>query len=126
MTKFLAGACALALLTGCAAVGLNYTAPATTVTRYAMPGDEINRGIPNAEIGDKVVADWWTLFHSPQLDAVMREAIANNRTLAQARARLAQARATAGEEGGLLNADLTAGAKRQAVRSGYLGDPQNQ
>ena len=113
MTKFLAGACALALLTGCAAVGLNYTAPATTVTRYAMPGDEINRGIPNAEIGDKVVADWWTLFHSPQLDAVMREAIANNRTLAQARARLAQARATAGEEGGLLNADLTAGAKRQ-------------
>ena len=60
-----------------------------------------------------MVADWWTLFHSPQLDAVMREAIANNRTLAQARARLAQARATAGEEGGLLNADLTGGVKRE-------------
>jgi NodT family efflux transporter outer membrane factor (OMF) lipoprotein len=113
MRKHLLGACALALLTGCTTVGPNFTPPTTEATSYAMPGDQANHGLVRADIGDKVVADWWTLFHSPQLDAVMREAIANNRTLAAARARLAQARATAGEEGGLLNADLTAGIKRQ-------------
>ena len=113
MRKHLLGACALALLTGCAAVGPNFTAPTTAVNRYAMPGDETNHGLTNAEIGEKVVADWWTLFRSPQLDAIMREAIANNRTLAQARARLAQARASAGAEGGRLNADLTGGVKRE-------------
>ena len=113
MRKHLFGACALALLTGCATVGPNFQAPTTASASYAAPGDEPNPGAIQADIGEKVVADWWTLFHSPQLDAIMREAIAGNRTLAQARARLAEARAKAGEEGGLLNADLTAGAKRE-------------
>ena len=113
MRKYLLGACALALLTGCAAVGPNFKAPTTAAATYAMPGDDTNHGFVHAEIGDKVVADWWTLFRSPQLDAIMREAVANSRTLAQARARLGQARATAGEDGGLLNADLTTGAKRE-------------
>ncbi len=113
MHKLLTGACALALLSGCATVGPNYKPPVTAVTSYAMPGDEANHGAVRADIGDKVVSDWWTLFHSPRLDAIMREAIANNRTLAQARARLAQARAEAGEEGGVLSADLTGGVKRE-------------
>jgi len=38
-----------------------------------------------------VPAQWWTLFHSPELDRLVREALANSPTLAQATARLHQA-----------------------------------
>jgi outer membrane protein TolC len=36
-------------------------------------------------------ADWWTLYASPKLDALVRRALDASPTLAQARARLAQA-----------------------------------
>jgi len=36
---------------------------------------------------------WWTLFRSPELDRLVREALANSPTLAQATARLKQAQA---------------------------------
>ena len=64
-------------------------------------------------MGAQVVADWWTMFQSPQLDALVREAIANNLTLAQARARLAEATDAQAAQGGLLTADATAGYKRE-------------
>lgn len=38
-----------------------------------------------------VPAQWWTLFHSPELDRLVREALANSPTLAQATARLKEA-----------------------------------
>ena len=100
------------LLAGCAAVGPNYTAPAAPdVSSYAMAGDD---AIPTqAQIGDKVIADWWTLLRSPALDQLMREAIAENRTLEQARARLAASHEAIAAESGLFSADLTAGVQRE-------------
>ena len=79
---------AAALLAGCAAVGPNFKPPAPVTDNQAYTrADEV---IPSqAAIGDKVAADWWTLFHSPVLDGLVREAIANNKTLEMARARLA-------------------------------------
>jgi NodT family efflux transporter outer membrane factor (OMF) lipoprotein len=38
--------------------------------------------------GAQLAADWWRLFHSTKLDAVIAEAIANNQTLEAARASL--------------------------------------
>ena len=113
----LAGAGVAALLAGCAAVGPEFKPPAAPTTAgYAMTGDDANSAAgPSAAVGEAVVADWWTLFKSPQLDQIMRQAIADSPTLEEARARLAQARDAAGAEGGQLTADATAGFKRQQI-----------
>ncbi|HEX2815032.1 MAG TPA: efflux transporter outer membrane subunit [Phenylobacterium sp.] len=42
--------------------------------------------------GQPLADDWWTAFHSPQLDTLVREALANNQSLAAVRATLVQAR----------------------------------
>jgi len=100
------------LLSGCAAVGPNFTAPPTpNDAGYAMAGDE---PLPaDIAVGDKVAADWWTLFHSPALDQVVREALLNNRTLEQAKARLAASHDAVAAESGLFSADLSAGIQRE-------------
>lgn len=43
-------------------------------------------------VGQSLADDWWAAFHSPQLDTLVREALANNASLAAARATLTQAR----------------------------------
>ncbi|HEY2662300.1 MAG TPA: efflux transporter outer membrane subunit [Caulobacteraceae bacterium] len=102
------------LLAGCAAVGPNYAPPkAPVASGYTAADDDANPGPSQAAVGDKVVAEWWSLFHSPALDQLVREAIANNRSLAEARARLAQSRAEIDEQSGLLTADLSSTVKRE-------------
>ncbi|HEY3889100.1 MAG TPA: efflux transporter outer membrane subunit [Caulobacteraceae bacterium] len=104
---------ACALLAACV-VGPNFHAPAAPpVTRYSMAGDDANIGPTQAAVGDKVVSEWWTLFHSPALDQLVRQAIAGNPTLAQARARLEASRQAVKAEDGRLIADANAGAERE-------------
>jgi NodT family efflux transporter outer membrane factor (OMF) lipoprotein len=104
---------ASALLAACV-VGPNFHAPATPPDQgYAMAGDDANIGPSRAAIGEKVVAEWWTLFHSPALDQLMRQAVAGNPTLEEARARLEASRQAVKAEGGLLTADASAGAQRE-------------
>ena len=103
-----------ALLAGCAAVGPDFKAPAApTAADYAMAGDDANPGPVQTAVGEKVAADWWTLFHAPALEAVVREALADNRNLAQARARLAASHEAVAAESGLFSADLSAGVQRE-------------
>ncbi|HLZ84431.1 MAG TPA: efflux transporter outer membrane subunit [Caulobacteraceae bacterium] len=86
--------------TGCAAVGPNFKPPAApSTTRYVPPGEATAakaKDAPAAEqtiaLGDKVAGDWWTLFRSPDLDALVKQAIAGSPTLESAKARLAEAR----------------------------------
>jgi NodT family efflux transporter outer membrane factor (OMF) lipoprotein len=96
-------------------VGPNFKTPAASpAAGYVGPNDDpTNIGPLRAAVGEKVVADWWTLYHSPILDQWVREAIAANPTLEAARARLAQARDAAGAEGSPLRIDATAGIKEQ-------------
>ena len=66
-----------------------YTAapqPAETVSSEGPAGtaQHLNSGMD-------VPAQWWTLFHSPELDRLVREALINSPTLAQAVARLKEA-----------------------------------
>src|SRR5271170_4895138 len=102
---------AAATLAGCMTVGPNYHRPTVTADRgYVAPNDDpANIGPEQTGVGAKVVADWWTLFHSPVLDQLVREAIKANPTLEAARARLAQARDAAGAEGSPLHIDATGG-----------------
>ncbi len=115
---------AAALVSGCAAVGPDFQRPAPPGSdSYAQAGDTANGGPIDAVVGKKVVADWWTLFQSPALDELVREAIANNKTLEAARARLAAARAAEGADTGLAFANLDSGFKREGFNFTATGFP---
>ena len=61
----------------------------------------------NLAVGEKVSGDWWALFRSPQLDQVLQQALADNRTLAAAKATLAQAQDAVAQAGGITKAAQT-------------------
>src|SRR5580658_9519283 len=86
--------------TGCAAVGPNFKPPAAPSTsRYVPPGEATAAAADNGAtthqtiaLGDKVTADWWTLFRSPDLDTLVKQAIAGSPNLESAKARLLETR----------------------------------
>ncbi len=88
------------VLSGCA-VGPHFERPSLPTTAaytraqdtpMLMPG----HGEPAQHliIGRTIPAQWWGLFRSPTLDRLLHEALADNPTLAAARATLAQAQQT--------------------------------
>ena len=95
----LAALTSLALIAGCT-VGLRYRAPAPpTVTAYtpqALPAETASSAgaAGNAQHFNSSVAissDWWKAFQSPELNAMVEQALKNSPTLEQATARLKQA-----------------------------------
>ena len=86
---------------GCTTVGPNFKAPAApSTTRYISPGETAPSGADagsaapkqTVALGAKVAGQWWTLYRSPDLDAVVRQAMAGSPTLESAKARLMEAR----------------------------------
>ena len=78
--------------------------------------------IPSTDIP----AQWWTLFHSPELDRMVREALANSPTLAQAMARLKQAQEEANARTGATKYPSVSGsvsAQREQVDLATFGVP---
>jgi outer membrane protein TolC len=124
---------------GACAVGPDFKRPETaTPTAYRVPdespvsadgaaplasasaaGAYAQRFITGANPAD----DWWTVFASSDLDAVVREAIARNHTLAAAQATVAQARELVKAEAGNLYPQLSfdGGAGRQKYGTQFLG-----
>lgn len=95
-TRMLAAAALLVALAGCV-VGPDFRppeAPPTSVytsgllsdvtTSAQVPGGEAQKFVP----GNDIPAAWWSLFRSPELDQVIRLALANNPNLAAAQATL--------------------------------------
>jgi NodT family efflux transporter outer membrane factor (OMF) lipoprotein len=95
----------ICLLSGCA-VGPNYHRPVVpTAARYSPAALPASTGSTpeaagqahglnasqNFSVGRDIGAQWWTLFHSPQLDALIARAYAANPTLDAALATLGQA-----------------------------------
>jgi len=86
------------LLTSACVVGPNFKPPAAppvaSYTQVPQPGTTAaTPGVPggNAQhflAGADIPADWWTLFHSPQLNALIEQALANNPDLKAAEAAL--------------------------------------
>jgi NodT family efflux transporter outer membrane factor (OMF) lipoprotein len=105
-------ACTL-LLTGCE-VGPDFHPPAAPVdagyTAAALPariaGAPIAAGDDQAlRVGQDISGQWWTLFRSPELTALIDQALRHNPSLAAAQATLLQARETARvQQGGLFPA----------------------
>ena len=118
------------LLCACT-VGPNFSEPAKPSTeRYiapteVVPPNDAGPGAPRQTtmVGAKIAGDWWTLFHSPKVDDVVKAAIAGNRTLEAAKARLASAReAVIAANGGLYpQINFGAGVAREKVNTASLG-----
>jgi NodT family efflux transporter outer membrane factor (OMF) lipoprotein len=88
------------LLAASCAVGPNFQRPeAPPVTQYTS-GQEPTKTLAadgkaqTFEAGAQVIQEWWQLFQSPQLDMVIKEAVAQNRSLQAALARLRQSQET--------------------------------
>jgi len=87
------------LVAGCA-VGPNFKRPQPPVAQQYTSGPEPTRTIPaegqaqTFAAGGQVAQDWWQLFKSPQLDAVVKEAVAQNLSLKSALSRLKQSQET--------------------------------
>jgi NodT family efflux transporter outer membrane factor (OMF) lipoprotein len=95
----LVAATSLVATSGCM-VGPNFTAPdAPATARYTSPDESARLALggpgtarQTLAYGEQAAADWWRLFRSDALDDLVKQAIADNPTLASAQARLAQAR----------------------------------
>jgi NodT family efflux transporter outer membrane factor (OMF) lipoprotein len=130
-------ALALAVMLGVAgcAAGPDYRTPAPPATsgyvRGGLPEATAAAGVPGGEAQRFVAAQdlpgaWWKLFGSPQLDALIDRALANNPTLAAAQAALRQADETlaAGRGAYLPSVKGTLGATRQRASGAAFGSPQ--
>ena len=114
------GACGAALLAialgGCAAVGPDYTEP-----QLAVPAGW-SAGTGTDAMDAALLARWWHGFGDPVLDRLVADALAANLDLAQARARLREARARRGVAGAALmpsvDASLSGSRSRSSGQSG--------
>jgi NodT family efflux transporter outer membrane factor (OMF) lipoprotein len=125
------GALVLAGALSACTVGPNFSRPAAPQTSRYVPADEVTPsndagpGAPRQTIamGAKITADWWTLFRSPQIDDLVKAAIAGNRTLEGAKARLASAHeAVIAATGGLYpQVDMNAEVAREKLTPASFG-----
>lgn len=116
-------------LAGCT-VGPDFTRPqAPGTTAYLRPAEQRPpvTGAPGVALGDGPGARWWTAFGSPDLDALVERAMANNHSLAASNATLSAARdelrAIAG--GRRVQVDLNARVDQEQVNLagfGFSGD----
>jgi NodT family efflux transporter outer membrane factor (OMF) lipoprotein len=119
----LIGVAAASALAGCA-VGPNFHPPKPPDSSdYLHPSSDPApvqteaRDVQNVSPGAELAGEWWQLFHSPQLDEVVRASIAASPTLVAANATLAQAReeVTVARAALLPSASAAAGAQRSGT-----------
>lgn len=124
------------ILSGCAA-GPNFRLPeapnangyaATALSRETAAAPGAGGGAQRFLPGEDIPAQWWTLFHSPELDQLIRLALANNPTLAAAQASLRQSQENVNAlVGSALFPSVDAGASvgRQKISGAAFGQPEN-
>ena len=127
--RFLLMAGLAGLLLGCT-VGPDFAPPPAPETKTYTEDGTPKLALADAKeteqhfaMGRKISGDWWELFHSQRLNDVLQQAIANNYTLASAKATLAQANQAVKQAGGILypQVDLAAGASRQRIANPQFG-----
>lgn len=115
-------------MAGCA-VGPDFVRPpAPEVGRYTLGAQpqvtvEADGQAQYFKAGESIAADWWRLFQSPRLDAVVKQAIANNPSLLAAQASLRQSQASLQAGYGIFypQVDLGAGYSRQKFSPARYG-----
>jgi NodT family efflux transporter outer membrane factor (OMF) lipoprotein len=115
-------------LGACAVVGPDFQRPPVPgATGYAM-ADDIATPLAQLSPEARGPGAWWTALGSPRLDAVIRQALKDSPTVAEAQATLERAQAqTAAAQGALApRADLNAGGQRERINTqafGFTGFP---
>jgi NodT family efflux transporter outer membrane factor (OMF) lipoprotein len=121
-------------LCGCA-VGPDFQSPAApdtqTYTREGLPQRAASANSTTAfaqtlRISDSAMPMWWRQFHSDALDRLVDEALSQSPTLAQARAKLIEAREDYNAQAGSTqfpSVDATISASRQKVDPAAFGVP---
>ena len=79
-------------------------------------------------LGERVTAEWWTLFHSPVIDGLVKEAIASSPTLESASARLTAAQEAVTAASGALypQVGVSASVTRGKLNAASFGLNPNQ
>ncbi|CAN7595316.1 efflux transporter outer membrane subunit [Phenylobacterium sp. LjRoot225] len=122
----LAAAVSMLALGACTTVGPDFKRPAppegAAGAGYAMAGDPVAPGVtlsPDA----RSAGPWWEAFGSPELNATVRQALADSPTLAEANATLARAHAQAAAAAGRQAPEVTAnaGVDRERINIQALG-----
>jgi NodT family efflux transporter outer membrane factor (OMF) lipoprotein len=112
----------LTLALGGCTLGPAFNPPAApSATQYLAPGEKPPP--QTLAIGQKVAADWWGLFRSPDLDALVKQAIAGNQSLGAAESRLAASREAVTAASGALypQVGFSATAEREKVNTSMFG-----
>lgn len=129
----IAALAATALLTACA-VGPDFHRPAAPhVSGYSPsppPERTASAAVATGEaqrfaLGEDIPGQWWTLYHSPALDAIVREALSANPSLSAAQAALHQAQAQLRAGAGALLPALSANGQitRERISGVDFGEP---
>jgi NodT family efflux transporter outer membrane factor (OMF) lipoprotein len=121
-----------ALLSGCA-VGPNFVRPTPPAADgYVAPvsaavQSQAANAAQHASLGQQIEGNWWSLFRSDAIDAVVAQAVEHNRTLQASTATLRQARelAQATEGARYPQVGLTAGIGRQKYGQELFGGSFN-
>ena len=123
-TRFRRGVQALAAMLAAASsgciVGPDFSPPAApSISRYTSAGETPD----TVTLGERVTAEWWVLFRSPAIDALVKEAITGNPTLESATARLTAAREAVAAASGALypQVDFSASVTRGRLNAASFG-----
>ncbi|MBV9996238.1 MAG: efflux transporter outer membrane subunit [Caulobacteraceae bacterium] len=118
----LAGALALALAS-CKTVGPDFHSPAPPTDAGYLGTGDVQSPLIQAAQDHSGAGGWWKALGSAKLDGVMDEALAGNRTLAEANANLERVRAQAAVTRGAQapQADFSAGPQGQRINVQSLG-----
>lgn len=113
---------AISLALGGCVVGPDFKSPAApqqsanSYTASALPAATVETkdagqagAVQHTNYGQALPAQWWTLFHSPQLDQLIRSALEQNPSLSAAEASLRQAQENYNAESGSLKYPTVAG-----------------
>jgi NodT family efflux transporter outer membrane factor (OMF) lipoprotein len=124
---------AATLLAGCA-VGPDFTAPApptfTQVTTTPLPAATTSAATTGGvaqrlDLGRDIEGEWWTMFHSPRIAALVAQALRANPSIAAAQATLREAKEnTRAEQGGFFpSLSASASAEREKTSAVTAGLP---
>ncbi len=121
--------CAAALVAAGCTIGPRYVPPGAPPTQRYTGGAQPGHTVAGAgatqyfAYGEKLNAQWWTLFRSTELDRLLRTALRHNPTLEAAHATLRQAQATLEADEGVFYPQVSGqlGAKRQRFSGAVFG-----
>ena len=122
-TKLITALLAASSLTACATVGPDFKAPDAPKTASTLGAGETVPAAARLDADAATAGPWWTALNSPELDAVIRQALKDSPTLAEADATLAQSQSALAQARGVAGPQVTgnAGVSRERANLQAFG-----